>query len=109
MGSSTLQVVDGRRARNPDGTLTRDPVRSCHLWLPAQEEAVLVSAVAVAASGLPGAVMIQPAVVEERARIVACLPLASGRTAVVRALFFTGRTSGVSVREQIAPPAACVR
>lgn len=107
-GSATLQVVDGRRFRDPDGRPTRAPLRSCNLWLPAQDEALFVDAVTSAARARPDARLLQPAVIDDRLRIVACIPSASGHTAVVSAIVYRNNRVGAGVIESLDPPPACV-
>jgi hypothetical protein len=105
---ATVQVIDGRSARTPDGVLTTRPMRHCRLWLGRTPEAGLVAALTSAVEGRAGAVMAAPGTTDGNRRIVACLPSGEGRIAVVSALVFRNGETGANVYETSAGPRNCV-
>ena len=104
----TVQVVDGRQQRNPDSSLTSQPLRSCNVWMGPQDETALISAVRRIAESDTRAKIVPYIGSERTLQVVACIPTPTG-AAVMRMSSYGDGTTGVGVYETVREriPAEC--
>ena len=103
----SLQVVDGRQQRNPDGSLTSRPLRTCNVWMGRQDATALASMVRRAAAGYE-ARLVSADGDDAALQVHACITLSEGGAAVRSSTYADGST-GAGVY-QFAPetvPAPC--
>lgn len=104
-GGFTLTVDDGRGARQMNGALYPDPIRSCYVWTPRQDPEPLVATVRAAIANRPELVPI-PSEPHPTVRTLAC-----GRSGphvlVVQVRAVADDRSGVIIRESRTPVPGC--